>query len=311
MYVLRRRTRIEIWAPAKLNLYLEVLGRRADGFHELETLMASISLFDHLSLANTEDQGIDFTCRWADGYGNKADDDDVPLGSENLVVRAIEALRSASQQRHGLKIRLVKRIPTAAGLGGGSSDAAAALVGANLLWNLNWSTDRLSEIATSLGSDVPYFLWGTSAVCRGRGERIEPIATHRRQHLVVIRPPEGLSTPAVYQQVQLSPAPNRIHPMLACWQDRRGRDFSRHMFNRLQPAAERVSPWIGRLQREFDRLDVLGHQMSGSGSSYFGLCHSARHANRVRSVLQSRCPGSVYHVTTLPGTPRSIVASNN
>ena len=311
MYVLRRRTRIEIWAPAKLNLFLEVLGRRADGFHEMETLMASISLFDHLTFTASEHSDLQLSCRWATRVSNSADVETLPTGQDNLVIRALDALRQASGVQAGLSVQLVKRIPTAAGLGGGSSDAAAALVAANLIWNLNWSTQRLSEIAATLGSDIPYFLWGHAAVCRGRGEIIDPLTTSWRQHLVVIRPPEGLSTPTVFRQVEISPTPNRIEPMLACLRGRRDREIASHLFNRLQPAAARVSPWIKRLQSEFDRLDVQGHQMSGSGSSYFGLCHSARHANRVSKLLQSRCPGYVFPTRTLPGVFERCTGSNN
>lgn len=310
MYVLRRRTRFDIWAPAKLNLYLEVLGRRADGFHEIETLMVSVSLFDQLRLTPHTGSQIEFRCEWVSGYGSTLDLGKLPTDSSNLVVRALNRLREVSGVQQGLRVELRKRIPTSAGLGGGSSDAAAALIGANQIWNLNWSRERLSEIASELGSDVPYFFFGAPAVCRGRGEQIEPIASDLQQHVVIIRPPEGLSTPAVYKQVELSSIPNRIEPTLACMQGRQVRDISRCMFNRLQPAATRVSPWIGRLQREFDRLDVLGHQMSGSGSSYFGFCRSARHARRIGSMLRARCPGRVYQVSTLPGNQRCIVETS-
>ncbi|MCP4190509.1 MAG: 4-(cytidine 5'-diphospho)-2-C-methyl-D-erythritol kinase [Planctomycetaceae bacterium] len=312
MYVLRRRTRLDIWAPAKLNLYLEVLDRRADGFHEIETLMVSVSLFDRLCLTSSDDEKISLRCHWVPGYGETSDLGELPADSDNLVMRALNRLREASGIQAGLQVELQKRIPTSAGLGGGSSDAAAALVGANRLWQLNWPRERLTEIAAELGSDVPYFFFGTPAVCRGRGEQIEPIESELKQHVVIIRPPEGLSTPAVYKQVDLPSPSNQIQPTLACMQGRQVREISRHMFNRLQPAAIRVSPWIGRLQREFDRLDVLGHQMSGSGSSYFGFCRSAQHARRISSMLRARCPGRVFEVTTLPGSQRCIVeASKN
>lgn len=306
MYVLRRRTRIEIWAPAKLNLFLEVLGRRDDGFHEIETLMVPISLFDTLSLSTREDQQIELRCQWLPGDGRAQGRCDLPTDDGNLVVKALQRLRERSNCPSGIRVELVKCIPVAAGLGGGSSDAAAALVGANLLWNLGWNTKQLAAVAAEIGSDVPYFLYGSASVCRGRGEKVEPLADRLRLDLVVVRPPSGLSTPAVYRHTKIPTVPNRVTALLESWREREQRGVSRHMFNRLQPAAAEVSPWIGRLKAEFDRIDVLGHQMSGSGSSYFGLCRSARHARRVSSVLQSRSLGRVFHATTFSGSNQAM-----
>ena len=305
MYVLRRRTRIEIWAPAKLNLFLEVLGRRDDGFHEIETLMVPISLCDRLSLSLREDNQIQFHSQWLPGYGCADELSDLPTDDSNLVVKALQTLRARSGCTLGINAVLAKAIPIAAGLGGGSSDAAAALVGANQLWNLGWTTKQLSEVAAELGSDVPYFLYGSASVCRGRGEVVEPLTNRLRLELVVVRPPSGLSTPTVYRRTTIPSEPNRIPALLDSWRNQEHRGVSRHMFNRLQAAAAEVSPWIGRLTTEFDRIDVIGHQMSGSGSSYFGLCRSARHAQRVSSVLQSRNLGRVFRATTLS---RSIPA---
>jgi 4-diphosphocytidyl-2-C-methyl-D-erythritol kinase len=312
MYVLRRRTRIEIWAPAKLNLFLEVLGRRDDGFHEIETLMVPISLFDTLTLSAREDNQIQFDGQWLPGYGRAQDLSELPTDDSNLVVKALQKLRERSGCRLGIRVALAKAIPMAAGLGGGSSDAAAALVGANLLWKLGWTTKQLADVAAEIGSDVPYFLYGSASVCRGRGEVVDPLPDRLRLDLVVVRPPSGLSTPAVYRHTTIPSKPNRIAALLHSWRDQSHRSVSRHMFNRLQPAAAEVSPWIGRLEAEFDRIDVIGHQMSGSGSSYFGLCQSARHAQRVSSVLQSRNLGRVFRATTVSGSiPALDGASHN
>lgn len=311
MYVLRRRTRIEIWAPAKLNLFLEVLGRRDDGFHEIETLMVPISLFDRLSLSAREDQQIGFRCQGLVGYGRSHGMCDLPTDDGNLVVKALQALRARSNTTKGISAELAKSIPVAAGLGGGSSDAAAALIGANYLWNLGWSTTQLAEVAAEIGSDVPYFLYGSAGVCRGRGEVVQPVSERLRLYLVVVRPPAGLSTPAVYGHTKVPREPNRVSALLESWRDQELQGVSRHMFNRLQTAAAEVSPWIGRLKAEFDRIDVIGHQMSGSGSSYFGLCRSARHAQRVSSVLQSRNLGRVFRATTLNRSNQAFVGASH
>ncbi len=158
MYVLRRRKRIEIWTPAKLNLFLEVLGRRADGYHEIETLMVPVNLYDTLRFWATEDDRIELTCRGGRGESHSCGSGDLPPVEQNLVYRAATLLRQRSGLRCGLRVLLVKRIPPASGLGGGSSDAAAALVGANLVWGLHWATPRLAEVGAELGSDVPFFL---------------------------------------------------------------------------------------------------------------------------------------------------------
>jgi len=210
MYVLRRRTRIEIWTPAKLNLFLEVLSRRDDGFHEIETLMTPVSLFDTLRLSLSDDRGIDLQCRWSTAGVEGSAAGDLPAREENLVYRALIRLRQRSGVDRGLQVQLVKRIPSASGLGGGSSDAAAALVGANLLWELNWSADRLSSVAAELGSDIPFFLAGGAAVCRGRGERVEPVWAGPPQSVVLVRPPQGLSTAAVYQRTTVPAEPRRV-----------------------------------------------------------------------------------------------------
>jgi len=184
MHVRRFSTHIEVLTPAKVNLYLEVLTRRADGFHEIDTVMAGVSIYDSLRFEAIRGSEIRLNCRWGLGCANLPPDangdlpheplySDIPGGSENLVWRAVELLRKAGGLERGASIELVKRIPAAAGLGGGSSDAAAALVAANYGWNLNLPQEQLRELAAELGSDVPFFLSGLSsggaARCRGRG----------------------------------------------------------------------------------------------------------------------------------------------
>src|SRR3954469_7342886 len=154
---------VEVLAPAKLNLFLEVLGRRPDGYHEVETLMVAVDLFDRLTFRESPSGEITLRC----------DDPGLPTGSENLAVRAAERLRDESGRRLGAHIDLHKSIPAGAGLAGGSSDAAAALAGLDRLWDLKTRPDRLATLASGLGSDVPFFLKAGAAICRGRGERVE------------------------------------------------------------------------------------------------------------------------------------------
>jgi 4-diphosphocytidyl-2-C-methyl-D-erythritol kinase len=308
MYVHRRRTRIEIWTPAKLNLFLEVLGRRADGYHEIETLMVPINLFDTLRLSRRDDDRVQLTTRWAPSRRTDASREEateLPPADKNLAFRAVECLRQRAAVTTGVDLELIKRIPAAAGLGGGSSDAAAALIGANELWNLKWSRQRLAAVAAELGSDVPFFLHHAPAWCRGRGERIEPCWLGADHHFVVMCPPQGLSTADVYARVQLHGP--RVSADRSRSVPRGPRDLARSMFNRLQPAAERIAPWLQTVQQQFHQLDLLGHQMSGSGSAYFGVCRSARHALRVAAEVRSRAVGRVFCAAAVGGGPHCII----
>jgi 4-diphosphocytidyl-2-C-methyl-D-erythritol kinase len=299
---------VEILAPAKINLFFEVLGRRDDGFHEIETLMVPIGLFDSLVLQDQSDGEVKLTAQWAEEFteqrearraagGSEVDNPgSLPLGDDNLAVRAIRLLARRAGIHRGISLRLVKRIPMAAGLGGGSADAAAALVGANLLWRLNLSRDELAALAAELGSDVPFFLYDGSAVCRGRGEKIEPVASLGALHFVIVRPPEGLSTAAVYQACSPGNPPWQIDSVIEAW--RRG-DFAAIgpvAQNRLLEPARRMCPAIDELLEKLtnEGCPIVG--MSGSGSSCFAVCRSAEHADRVANRLRAQSVGFVWSV---------------
>ena len=296
-------------APAKVNLFFEILARRSDGFHEIETLMCPIRIFDTLSLQNDPSGEIVFSGHWCAGLrGSDANTapqssefGDLPQGSDNLVVRALELLREKAGHRYGARVRLVKRIPSQAGLGGGSSDAAAALILANQAWGLGWSRERLMELAGALGSDVPFFLLNCAAICRGRGELLEPVHGLGQLHLVVVRPPEGLSTAAVYRACLVPARPKSCGALVSALQESDVRPVSALMHNALQEPAEGLSPWIDRLKREFASTGCLAHQMSGSGSSYFGVYRNARQARRVTALLRARNLGRVYSAASVNG----------
>ena len=303
--------RVVAQAPAKLNLFLELLGRRTDGYHELETLMVAITIFDTIVFTTTFEDQVRLTCStstggraqevaWGDGANLLGD---VPSSGDNLVMRAVTRLREAAGVKAGAAIHLIKRIPSAAGLGGASSDAATALLAANAAWQLGWPRAELARLAAELGSDIPFFFGDGSAICRGRGELIEPLSLTSSLHLVVVRPPEGLSTALVYQHCSPTEKKARIEPLVAALRLGDSSLVARHLVNRLEPAAAKLSPWITRLRCVFDRLDCLGHQMSGSGTSYFGICRHARHARRVAARLRGEELGYVRVATTF-STPR-------
>ena len=286
---------LQVWTPAKLNLFLEILSRRNDGFHEIETLICPIGLYDTLTFDESPSGDIDFSCVWPAEAGSSAE---VPSNADNTVVRALTLLRQAAGTERGAKVRLLKRIPAAAGLAGGSSDAAAALVAANRVWQLNWPRERLAEIAAAVGSDVPFFLGGGPAVCRGRGERIERLDAPRLD-FVVVHPPQGLSTAAVYRACRPAVRPRTAAALVSAWRAGSLAEVGRRLHNGLQPAARTLADEIERLEREFARLDLLGHAMSGSGSSYFGLCRSPRQAERIAALLRSRGLGRAFAVSSV------------
>ena len=294
---------IEIAAPAKVNLFLEVLGRRADGYHELETLMVPIDRYDTLRFTPQAGLQLTLACDTAAIDGRvetstpslpSAACEQLPTGDENLVLKAVRRLRDRAGIEMGGHLHLTKRIPLAAGLAGGSSDAAAALAAANQAWRLDWPHERLAEIAAEIGSDVPFFLARGAAVCRGRGERIERCGTLGTLHFVVVKPPAGLSTAAVFKACQPASQPHGVEQLLVALRRGRLAEAGALFHNRLQSAARSISPWIDRLAMEFARLPVLGHQMSGSGTSYFGLCASATLARRVAARLRSQSLGLVW-----------------
>ena len=298
MYLHRSPSSLVVQAPAKLNLFFEVLGKRDDGYHEIEMLVTPITLYDTLYFRADSTGQIRLTCQWAGASGSRAGSapPDLPQGSDNLVVRALERIRQRSGIQAGAKVHLVKRIPAAAGLGGGSSDAAAALLAANEGWDLGWPKHRLAELGAELGSDVPLFFVQGPAICRGRGERVEPFFPLGDLHFVVVRPPVGLSTAAVYRVCRPGAPPRRMESLLDALRRGQVGQAGQLMFNRLQPAAETLSPWIKRLRRAFDAVDCLGHQMSGSGSCYFGICRHAAHARRVAKLLEANGVGIAFAV---------------
>jgi len=303
---------LAVQAPAKLNLFFEVLAKRSDGFHEIETLMVPINLYDTLYFREEPGGQLELKCQWVPGVsanhnsqqdartssGDEADAEieDLPNGDENLVVRAVKLLRERTGVRAGASMRLAKRIPIASGLGGGSSDAAAALAAGNEVWGLGLSPNQLAKMGAELGSDVPFFLAGGPAICRGRGERVETIAGVGTLHFVMARPPVGLSTAAVYGACRPARQPRKIAPLIEALLQGNSNEIGRLLWNQLQPAAERLTPWIGRLREAFAREDVLGHQMSGSGTSCFGLCRDAHHARRIARRLEAGGAGSVFVV---------------
>ena len=278
---------MELKACAKINWDLCVLGRRPDGFHELDTVMVNVSLHDTLTFEPAAD--LVLTC----------DDPTLPTDERNLVVKAARALAAASGKTCGARIHLIKRIPAGGGMGGGSSDCACALIGLNRLWNLGWPPSRLHPLAAELGSDVPFFLYGGWRRCRGRGEIVEPLegsADWPPVRLLLVLTPLHVPTPLVYKDLNA-----------AAWDGKSGGrplpDVRRSLRttltqlaqgalppdlglrNDLTTAARHVEPRLEGLQRSLQALCPHRWLMSGSGAVHFVAAGAADEAARLEQLL--------------------------
>jgi 4-diphosphocytidyl-2-C-methyl-D-erythritol kinase len=270
---------VRIPAFAKINLRLEILGRRADGYHELRTIFQSVSLHDELRLRDSRRPGIALTI-----HGSE------PLLREpfqkNLVYRAVDALRHELKIRSGVEIQLHKKIPAGRGLGGGSSDAAAALLGYLRLTRRKLATARLLEIAASLGADVPFFLLGGRALGIGRGDEIYPLPDIAKQHILIVSPRDiHVPTPEAYRWVK-APAlratltKGAANPTLwkfcaLCWSTQASglsNDFERPVFRRY--------PRLDRIKRVLLQRGAAEASLAGSGSAVFGVFPSPALARR-------------------------------
>lgn len=253
---------VKLEARAKINLMLDVLGKRADGYHELSTVMQSITLADTLVFRSA-----------GPGIVLRTSHPRLPVDKGNLVYRAAEALAEMHEPLTGVEIWLDKRIPVAAGLGGGSADAAATLLGLNTLWNLGLTMAELRQVAGTLGSDIPFCLSGGTALATGRGEIIRPLPALPPYWVVLVTPPFGVSTAEVYRQLQLTA--DTAHPQTeGVVRAIRQGDLSGlipQMVNVLETVTEKVHPEIRVIKAGLQAMGAAVSLMSGSGPTVFGL----------------------------------------
>lgn len=248
-----------IEAPAKVNLTLRVLGRRDDGFHAIETLMAPLALADRLDVELRDHGKIHLTCS----------DESVPSDSSNLAHRAAVAFAKHTGLSFGVDIHLKKLIPHGAGLGGGSSDAAAVLVALNNLLHANISPGELEQIAATLGSDIPFFIQSRPAICRGRGEILEPFENLAPAEILLVKPPFPISTAWAYQVWAASKKSeatfDQFHGSIPLMNDLEPPVFSKHL----------IMPVLKNALRKYP--GVLAAMMSGSGSTIFAILNGDAH----------------------------------
>jgi 4-diphosphocytidyl-2-C-methyl-D-erythritol kinase len=286
---LGRGRRIQLSAAAKVNLALEVLGRRADGYHEVVTVMQTVELSDRIVLEDAAPLELRTT---APG---------VPTDTSNLALRAAMLLREAAAVDRGVTITLDKRIPVAAGLGGGSTDAAAVLLGCNRLWGLRWPIARLGEVAIMLGMDVPFFLGGGAALATGRGEKLEGMRG-LAMALVLVNPRYPSSTAEAYGR--LTPAMYsdgaRAGAVAEALRRRRSGRVAGNLYNGLEAAVAPAQPEIERMKAALLAAGALGALMSGSGPTVFGVARSLDHARQIQRRV-ARGSWECWAVRTLAG----------
>ena len=258
------RSVLQLEAHAKINLTLEVIGKRDDGFHDIVSIMQTIDLHDDVTLKLADE--ITLTC----------DDPDL-TSQDNLAFVAARKLKEVSGVDLGVDITLQKHIPVAAGLGGGSSDAASVLHGLNYLWELELELESLQEIAMEIGSDVPYFLSGGTALVQGRGEHVVPLDHANIQWMVVVSPESDLpnKTALLYDQIGESDHTRGVLTHKLAGRIRGGGDApAQFFFNVFEPYAENVFAEYAAIRETFRNLGAMGILMSGAGPSMFALAPS-------------------------------------
>ena len=255
---------VTIEAPAKTNLWLKVLEKRSDGYHSIETRMIRLSLADRLTIETNEEQCVEFTCS----------DPDLPAGEENLVIRAVRVLEKHARKKFGLKIHLEKKIPVGAGLGGGSSDAAAVFRGINELEKLKIKPKKLVQLAASIGSDIPFFLYDGPCDVSGRGEVVNPVPADAVPRLPVVLLKPGFSISAGWAYQSLEEAREKIDPLAivpqVCPWGSMENDLEIPVFLKF-PILHQMKDWL------LTQPEVHAALLCGSGSTMMAILRDFDH----------------------------------
>ncbi len=256
---------MQVLAPAKINLSLKILGRRRDGFHEIDTLMAPISLCDEIRIERSDKEGIEFHC----------DDASLPQGDDNLIVRATKSFFAVTKLKPAVCVELQKKIPHGAGLGGGSSDAAFTLLALNELFETNLPREALSKMAEMIGSDIPFFIFQSAAVCKGRGELVTPLKLRQSLSLILIKPGFAVSTSWAYHHWQGS----REIPRVSYAAQEFG---GQTLVNDLERPAFEKFVFLAQLKMWLLKQPEVGVAlMSGSGSATFAVLRENAEADHI------------------------------
>lgn len=276
--------KLKIQARAKINWTLDVVGVLENGYHDLDMLMQSVTLCDQMTMEDAD--ALSLSVRMGGGF--------VPADESNLVLRAARALQEYASCTKGAKITLRKYIPVAAGMGGGSSDAAAALKGLNVLWGLGLSDDKLEKIGLSIGADVPFCIRGGLQRAQGVGERLTPVAMKRQLYIVAFQPCKGLSTKEVFTSLHEDGIRDEDRPDNERAQQalERGdvRLLGKSLGNVLEPVSRRLRPEIDKAILDIEAAGAVKARMTGSGSAVFGVFLHAGACRKAAQELQKTYP---------------------
>jgi 4-diphosphocytidyl-2C-methyl-D-erythritol kinase len=276
-------------APAKINLGLNVIGKRADGYHELDMIMASVDLADRITVQDVEENTIFL----------QSNSSFIPLGKKNHIYKAVSLLKRTFHVKKGVSIYLDKKTPVAGGLAGGSSDAAATLRALNQLWQLDLTTKEMAKLGEQIGSDVPYCVYGQTARVTGRGEHVRLLEQPKKSWVILVKPKFGVSTIDIFKRVDLE----RIsHPNIEALEKAVVNSDFQALFDNLGNSLESITlekyPLILKIKQHLLASGADGVLMSGSGPTVFGLCQYEKQAKRVYNAIKGFC-NEVYLVRML------------
>ena len=287
---------IHLKSRAKINLSLDVLKKRDDGYYEVEMVMQQINLYDNVYINKRDDNQIKIAtnCEY------------IPVNASNIAYKAADRLRKTAGVSKGVDIYIDKKIPVSAGLAGGSSNAAAVLEGLNRLWDLGLSKNELMDIGANIGADVPFCILGGTALAKGRGEKLTAIKPAIRNIWIVLaKPPISISTGEINRQLDLSIKTYRPDTIVLVDAVERGNiyDMLDNMGNVLESVTEAKHPIITEIKRKMVEYNCLGSKMSGSGPTVFGICKNYKRAKATYRHL-SLLYRQVYMVQTYNGGNR-------
>ncbi|TWI53234.1 4-(cytidine 5'-diphospho)-2-C-methyl-D-erythritol kinase [Halalkalibacter nanhaiisediminis] len=272
--------RYSVKAPAKINLSLDALSKRPDGYHEVAMIMTMVDLADRIDLTETNDDRI--TVDVSEGF--------VPNDHRNLAYQAADLLKKRFNVKKGVSIYITKRIPVAAGLAGGSSDAAATLKGLNQLWQLGLTQDELAELGAEIGSDVSFCVYGGTALATGRGEIIQQIASPPPCWVILAKPPIGVSTADVYKRLNVQDVQRaNTKEMIRAIEEQNFNEICQNLHNVLETVTLDMYPEVRNIKEQMIRFGADGVLMSGSGPTVFGLVEHESRLNRVYNGLRGFC----------------------
>lgn len=282
-------------APAKINLFLRVLRKRPDHFHDLETVMVPVSLCDWIQIESKAEPGIELSVQFTGSVASEQNSpkgqevQTVPTGMDNLVVKVLVAFLDRNDLKAGLKVRLTKSIPAGGGLGGSSSDAAVALTIANEILSTGWTKSQLQDFSAEFGSDIAFFFQHGTALCTGKGEKVVTLNPKCCEWFVIFRPNFGLSTPGVFSRLRLDSEKKSFSDTFVSAIDGRvRREICFQLCNDLSQPASEANDGILEVGRQFSKTYPLASQLSGSGSCYFGVYPNRRVARRAGKLLHNR-----------------------